>query len=119
MSTVARLIGLLMATLVMLCWISVLIFFIVVGSVFIASAFLQEAIDTGEKVVIETKLKDSKGKFGRVLGNVMVDGININQALVDNYLAVAYFGQSKTDIEDEHLTNRAKLIELGKFVAVD
>tara|TARA_R110000787_G_scaffold280759_1_gene391655 strand:- start:60 stop:482 length:423 start_codon:yes stop_codon:yes gene_type:complete len=85
----------------------------------LASAFLQEAMDTGEKVVIETKLKDSKGKFGRVLGNVMVDGININQALVDNYLAVAYFGQSKTDIEDEHLTNRAKLIELGKFVAVD
>ena len=85
----------------------------------LASAFLQKAIDNGKKVVIETKLKDSKGKFGRVLGNVMVDGVNINQALVDNYLAVAYFGQSKTDIEDEHLINRAKLIELGKFVAVE
>ena len=85
----------------------------------LASAFLQKAIDNGKKVVIETKLKDSKGKFGRVLGNVMVDGVNINQALVDNYLAVAYFGQSKTDIEDEHLINRAKLIELGKFVSVE
>ena len=85
----------------------------------LASAFLQEAIDSGKKVVIETKLKDSKGKFGRVLGNVIVDGVNINQALVDNYLAVAYFGQSKTDIEDEHLINRAKLIELGKFVSVE
>ena len=85
----------------------------------LASAFLQEAIDSGDKVVIETKLKDSKGKFGRVLGNVMVDGVNINQMMIDNHLAVAYFGQSKSDIEGEHLINRAKLIELGKFVAVD
>tara|TARA_R110002012_G_scaffold212004_1_gene382989 strand:- start:2282 stop:2713 length:432 start_codon:yes stop_codon:yes gene_type:complete len=81
----------------------------------LASAFLQEAIDNGSRVIIETKLKDSKGKFGRVLGNVVVDGININQEMVNNYLAVAYFGQSKTDIEESHLINREKLIELGKF----
>ena len=72
-------------------------------------------VDNGSKVVIETKLKDSKGKFGRVLGNVMVDGVNINQEMIDNYLAVAYFGQSKNDIEESHLVNRDKLIELGTF----
>ena len=83
-----------------------------------ASAYLKEAVDNGKKVIIETKLKDSKGKFGRVLGNVMVDGININQLMIDNYLAVAYFGQSKNDIEAEHLINREKLIELGKFEPV-
>jgi|TARA_R110000796_G_C14549000_1_gene433638 micrococcal nuclease len=81
----------------------------------LASAFLQEAIDNGTKVVIETKLKDSKGKFGRVLGNVLVDGININQLMIENYLAVAYFGQSKDDIEAEHLINRQKLIDLNKY----
>jgi|TARA_R110000803_G_scaffold44979_3_gene95030 micrococcal nuclease len=81
----------------------------------LAGAFLQEAIDNGSKVVIETKLKDSKGKFGRVLGNVIVDGKNINQAMIENYLAVAYFGQSKDDIEESHLINRKKLIELGQF----
>ena len=84
-----------------------------------ASAYLKKAIDSGKKVVIETKLKDSKGKFGRVLGNVMVDGININQLMIVNYLAVAYFGQSKNDIEAEHLVNREKLIELGKFTPVE
>ena len=84
-----------------------------------ASAYLKKAIDSGKKVVIETKLKDSKGKFGRVLGNVMVDGININQLMIVNYLAVAYFGQSKDDIEAEHLVNREKLIELGKFTPVE
>jgi len=85
----------------------------------LAGVFLQEAIDNGSKVIIETKLKDSKGKFGRVLGNVIVDGININQQMVDNYLAVAYFGQSKTDIEEEHLRNRTKLIKLGKHTPVE
>tara|TARA_R100001244_G_scaffold40425_1_gene36473 strand:+ start:385 stop:807 length:423 start_codon:yes stop_codon:yes gene_type:complete len=82
----------------------------------LAGSFLQEAIDNGNKVIIETKLKDSKGKFGRVLGNVIIDGININQLMIENYLAVAYFGQSKDDIEAEHLVNRTKLIELGVFI---
>ncbi len=83
-----------------------------------AASYLKEAIKKGKKVIIQTKLKDSKGKFGRVLGNVIVDGININQSMVDNHLAVAYFGQSKNDIEAEHLINRDKLIELGKFTPV-
>ena len=85
----------------------------------LASAFLQKAIDNGEKVIIETKLKDSRGKFGRVLGNVIVDGVNINQAMINSYLAVAYFGQSKDDIEAEHLVNREKLIELGQITPVE
>jgi len=84
-----------------------------------AAAFLKEAVDNGAKVVIETKLKDSRGKYGRVLGNVLVDGVNINEALIKNFLAVAYFGQSKDEVEAEHLVNREKLIELGKFTPVE
>ena len=83
-----------------------------------ASAFLKEAIDNGNKVVIQTKLKDSRGKFGRVLGNVVVDGVNINQSMIDNYHAAAYFGQSKEAIEAVHDANRTRLIELGKFKPV-
>jgi len=84
-----------------------------------ASAFLKEAIDNGTKVVIQTKLKDSRGKFGRVLGDVVVDGININQSMIDNYHAAAYFGQSKEAIEAVHDSNRTRLIELGKFKPVE
>ena len=80
-----------------------------------AGAFLKEAIDNGTKVVIQTKLKDSRGKFGRVLGNVVVDGININQLMIDHYHAAAYFGQSKEAIEAVHDANRTRLIELGLF----
>ena len=78
-----------------------------------ASAFLKKAIEEGEKVCIQTKLKDSRGKFGRVLGDVVVDGVNINQSMVDNHHAVKYFGQSKDDIEEEHLKNRQILIDNG------
>ena len=57
--------------------------------------------------------------LGLTLGNVVVDGININEALIKNFLAVAYFGQSKDEVEAEHLVNREKLIELGKFTPVE
>jgi len=80
-----------------------------------AGAFLKKAIEEGAKVVIQTEVKDSRGKYGRVLGNVVVDGVNINKKMIESYLAVAYFGQSKSDVEEEHLVNRNKLIELGKF----
>tara|TARA_R100001082_G_scaffold101102_1_gene70535 strand:+ start:836 stop:1264 length:429 start_codon:yes stop_codon:yes gene_type:complete len=80
-----------------------------------AGAFLKEAIEKGEKVVIQTKLKDSRGKFGRVLGDVVVDEVNINKSMIENNYAVAYHGQSKDDVEAEHLVNRTKLIERGLF----
>jgi micrococcal nuclease len=80
-----------------------------------AAAFLKNCINKGTKVVIQTKLKDSRGKFGRVLGAVIVDGLNINEAMVTNYYAAAYFGQSKEAIAAVHEANRTRLIELGKF----
>jgi micrococcal nuclease len=80
-----------------------------------ASAYLKEAVDNGDTVVLRTKLSDSRGKFGRVLASVVVDDVDINEAMIENHLAVAYFGQSKDDIEAEHMINREKLIELGKF----
>jgi len=82
----------------------------------LAAKFLQDAIDNGKKVVLRSKLKDSKGKYGRVLGEIIVDDININVSMVENYLAVAYFGQSKNDVEAEHLINREKLIAMGAYV---
>ena len=83
-----------------------------------AGSFLEEAIEDGEKVIIQTKLKDSRGKFGRILGDVIVDDININQLMVKCHLAVAYHGQSKNDVEAEHMRNRDVLIEKGMFEPV-
>ena len=85
----------------------------------LAGKYLKDAIDAGNQVVIQTKLKDSKGKFGRVLGDVVVDGKNINQSMINDHMAVAYYGQSKDDIELQHLANRELLIEAGLHTPVD
>ena len=79
-----------------------------------ASKFLSDAVSSGS-VVIRTELKDSKGKYGRVLGTVVVDGVDINQAMCDKFLAVPYFGQNKAAVEAAHLSNRTKLIEVVEF----
>ena len=85
----------------------------------LATKFLQDAINTAEQVIIRTELKDSRGKYGRVLGTVVCDGVDINKAMVDGYYAVAYYGQNKQEVEETHLLNRAKLIELGLFTPVE
>ena len=54
----------------------------------LAAKFLQDAISNGKHVILQTQLKDSKGKFGRVLASVIVDGIDINQQMIEKYMAV-------------------------------
>jgi micrococcal nuclease len=84
----------------------------------LASQFIKDKIVKAELVKVKTKL-DKKGKFGRVLGSIIADDEDLNESMVKNYLAVAYFGQSKDDIEAEHLVNRDKLIELGQHIPVE
>jgi len=81
----------------------------------LSSKYLKDAIDNGKKIVLRSKLKDSKGKYGRVLGEIIVDDININVAMIENHLAVAYHGQGKDDVEAEHLANKKILLELGAY----
>jgi micrococcal nuclease len=83
----------------------------------LAAKFLSDAILHADKLVIQTKL-DKKGKFGRVLGVIVADDVDLNQAMIDNHLAVAYTGQSKDDIEAQHLANKEELLKLGKYEEV-
>lgn len=50
-----------------------------------------------------------RGKFGRILGVLFVDGVNVNEKMVETHHAVAYHGQSKDEIREAHLANRQKL----------
>jgi len=84
-----------------------------------AKNFIVQNVNAAEQCVIQTHLKDSKGKFGRVLGTLVTDELNVNEALVENHLAVAYHGQNKQTIEEAHLKNRTLLIEQGKFSPLD
>ena len=79
----------------------------------ISKDFLKSYLDKGG-VVIRTR-KDKKGKFGRILGEMIVEDTNINELMIKEHHAVKYHGQSKDDIEAEHLVNRQKLIDKGLF----
>ena len=73
-----------------------------------ATAFLVKWTNSGD-LVLKT-FKDGKGKYGRILGELWYGNThNINQLLVDNHHAVAYHGQSKEEIAEEHIANRNKL----------
>ena len=54
--------------------------------------------------------KDKTGKFGRILGELWTFDTNINQKMIEEHHAVAYEGQSKEEIEEQHLANRERVI---------
>ena len=80
---------------------------------FLSKDYLKEWLDQGG-VIIRT-YRDKKGKFGRVLGEMVVGGRNIKLLMVEESLAVKYEGHSNDDIKKEHQVNREKLIEKGVF----
>ena len=82
----------------------------------LAKDFLQNKIAAGENIILRSELKDSKRKYGRVLGSVIVDGVDINLLMVESHHAVKYYGQSKEVVRMAHAANRQILIEDGIYV---
>ena len=80
----------------------------------LAKKFVEDRLPVGSKQKLRTRL-DGKGKFGRILGEFLIYDpktdreSTINQMLIETSNAVAYHGQSKEEIEKEHLENRVKL----------
>ena len=77
-----------------------------------AKKFLQNLLDDEGGITLKTD-KDAEGKFGRILGTFYrttnYADQSINDYFVENHHAVAYFGQSKDLIKEEHLVNREKV----------
>ena len=73
-----------------------------------AKAFLTEMLDDSH-LILKTH-KDERGKFGRILGELWrtsnYTDKSINTYMIEKHHAVAYHGQSKEDIEKEHIKNR-------------
>ena len=64
--------------------------------------------------------KDESGKYGRILGQFKVydmhsgKDIILNEWMIENHIGVKYHGQSKEDVEAEHLENRKNVnLDLG------
>jgi micrococcal nuclease len=76
-------------------------------------------------IQIRCEEADSRGKFGRILGEVWINctaegehggWTNVNKWLCENGYAVGYTGGSKEEIEQSHITNRQILAESGEQV---
>ena len=69
----------------------------------LAKKFVEDALHVGGTYMLQTK---EKGKFGRFLGVIFIQGsASINAALISENLAVPYTGQSKKEVQAEHAAN--------------
>ena len=81
-----------------------------------AKQFLKQQL--GKTSTLRTK-KDGKGKYGRILGEFIVYDArgdayrSVSDIMIERFIGVAYFGQSKEAVAKQHLENRAILIERG------
>ena len=81
----------------------------------LAKEFVKELMPVGSSQTIMTT-KDKTGKFGRILGDFSIDDKLFTEITIEKNLAVRYHGQSKDDVEKEHLHNREILIENKSIV---
>ena len=76
----------------------------------------------GKGAILQTQInkdgEDMKGKFGRILGDFLVDqesgeDAKVTVIMIAENHAVEYWGQSKDDIVEAHMRNRQILIDAG------
>tara|TARA_E500000178_G_C16532483_1_gene535064 strand:- start:242 stop:598 length:357 start_codon:yes stop_codon:yes gene_type:complete len=82
-----------------------------------SKAKLKELLPIGSIQVLKTEIdrsgEDKKGKFGRILGDFIIDEKRATDILIESGHAVAYFGGSKEEIQMKHMANREKLLREG------
>ncbi len=58
--------------------------------------------------------EDMKGKFGRILGDFRAaDGRLVTEIMIEEGHCVPYYGESKDDIQSQHMVNRERLLSEG------
>lgn len=87
-----------------------------------AKARVKELLGNGEYAILKTEVnkdgEDMKGKFGRVLGDFIVEEWEgqpklLTEILIEEGHAVKYYGQNKADVQTAHLANRNRLMQEG------
>ena len=80
---------------------------------------LKEILPVGSSQILKTEIdrsgEDAKGKFGRILGDFLIEEKRATEILIEEGHAVPYHGQSKDDVHAQHMANRERLINEGKI----
>lgn len=81
-----------------------------------ATRYLFDNLQVGEKVVIKTIL-DKREKYGRLLATIIKkDGLNINEGLIQNKLAISYHNLTREEQIQKHYENQQYLINKGFII---
>jgi len=82
----------------------------------LATRYLFDNLQIGEKVVIKTIL-DKREKYGRLLATIIKkDGLNINEGLIQNKLAISYHNLTREEQIQKHYENQQYLIDKGFII---
>ena len=78
---------------------------------------LEEILSMSDDIILRS-VQDARGKFGRILGDFVIDDLSgtCGDLLCAEGYAVRYTGQNKKEVQEEHLKNRDRLIQEGKVV---
>ena len=77
----------------------------------LAKDYVSQMVPRGSDVLIRTHM-DRKGKFGRILAELYLPEVSdtggfqdrsLNNILLDEMLAVQYYGHAKEDVRNQHL----------------
>lgn len=90
----------------------------------LSKEYVRNLLPVGSIVKLVCKSYDSKGKFGRILGDIEIEekrmigrefteSTSLVMKMINNGYGVEYHGQSKTEIIEAHLKNRERLIKEG------
>lgn len=85
----------------------------------LAKDYVKKLLPVGSDQILVTEKDDARGKFGRILGKFKVydqqtdSEMFLHEMMIRDYMAVPYFGQSKEDIQEQHMKNRESLKEKG------
>ena len=72
-----------------------------------AGRYVEERLPVGSMQTLVTKKYDSKGKFGRILGDFALEESSICEQLIP------YNAQNKAEVQEQHMANRQRLINEG------
>jgi micrococcal nuclease len=78
--------------------------------------YLYDNLPIGSKVTIKTVL-DKREKYGRLLATIITeDGLNINEGLLENKLAISYNKLTREEQMQKHYENQEYLIMKGFII---
>ena len=90
-----------------------------------AKSHVKDMLPIGSIQTLKTEVdksgEDAKGKFGRILGDFLLDQEDgtvkrMTEIMIEDGHAVPYFGGSKEEVDAAHMRNRERLIEEGVVV---